>query len=436
MLCTQQPTQVRRRLVGTTTRKVGVSMAAALLATTVWGVAGQAADRSPLRTAAITQAELTPAPARAYAEFGYAVAAAGSMAVVGAPSQQVDGHSQQGDAFVFNHTPTGWHQVAILTAADGASGDNFGLSVAATPTTIVVGALAHHSNDGAVYVFTGSGSTWRQTAELNGAAGKAGLFGWSVHISGGELAVGAPEQPAGPHDDKGAVYLFDQSGSSWKPQAELFASGEGADSLFGDDMALSKTTIAVGAEYGDSGEGAVYVFTGAGSTWRQTAELLPKDGGTCDGFGTSVAMSGSTLAVGSPSYRCAGDSMGAGAVYVFTGSGSSWAQTAQLTPADGAAYDEFGYSVRTATAGGTNTVLIGAPIHTVGSHTSQGAAYVFTGSGSNWKQASELTSDNGPAFGGFGAAVALAGTTAVVGAGSQQVGSHKLQGAAYAFSPM
>ena len=46
------------------------------------------------------------------------------------------------------------------------------------------------------------------------------------------------------------------------------------------------------------------------------------------------------------------------AAYVFTGSGSAWAQTAKLTAADGAAGDYFGYSL--AIDGGT--VVIAAPV--------------------------------------------------------------------------
>ena len=53
---------------------------------------------------------------------------------------------------------------------------------------------------------------------------------------------------------------------------------------------------------------------------------------------------------------------------------------------DGAPDDDFGGSVSLS----GNTALVGAPYHTVGSNTYQGAAYVFTESGGTWSQQAEL----------------------------------------------
>ena len=55
-------------------------------------------------------------------------------------------------------------------------------------------------------------------------------------------------------------------------------------------------------------------------------------------------------------------------------------QEAKLTASDGAVDDNFGGSV--AISG--NTVVVGAPDATVGGNSGQGAAYVFTESGSGW----------------------------------------------------
>ena len=74
--------------------------------------------------------------------------------------------------------------------------------------------------------------------------------------------------------------------------------------------------------------------------------------------------------------------------------------------------DQFGYSV--AISGGT--ALVGAYNHEVGSNTWQGAAYVFTDSGSTWSQQAELTATDGAAYDLFGCSVSLSGATALVGA--------------------
>jgi hypothetical protein len=82
------------------------------------------------------------------------------------------------------------------------------------------------------------------------------------------------------------------------------------------------------------------------------------------GFGTSVALSGSTALVGAP-----GHASSAGAAYVFTGTGASWSQQAELTASDATANAKFGLAV--AVSGSTATV--GAP----GKHLKTGKAYVF-----------------------------------------------------------
>ena len=118
----------------------------------------------------------------------------------------------------------------------------------------------------------------------------------------------------------------------------------------------------------------------------QQAQLTAGDGATGDYFGYSVALAGDTALVGAY-----GDDVGAnvdqGSAYVFTRSGTSWSQQAQLTAGDGAAGDCFGNSV--ALAG--DTALVGAYADDVGANVDQGSAYVFTRSGTSWSQQAQLT---------------------------------------------
>jgi FG-GAP repeat len=148
-------------------------------------------------------------------------------------------------------------QKAKLTAADGASGDSFGWSVAISGSTAVVGADAKNSNTGAAYVFTRSGSTWTRQAELTSSDGAANdFFGLSVAISGSTAVVGAP----GKNTFTGAAYVFTRSGSAWSQQAELTASGGVGGDDFGVSVALSGSTTAAGAPFKNSSTGAAYVF--------------------------------------------------------------------------------------------------------------------------------------------------------------------------------
>jgi hypothetical protein len=122
------------------------------------------------------------------------VAIATSRAVVGADGS----NSNTGAAYVFLKSGSTWSQQAELTAADGASGDFFGVSAAISGTTALVGAWGHDSATGAAYTFNRSGSTWSQQAELTAAGGAPGdYFGFSVAIAGTTAVAGAPNANSG-----------------------------------------------------------------------------------------------------------------------------------------------------------------------------------------------------------------------------------------------
>ena len=92
--------------------------------------------------------------------------------------------------------------------------------------------------------------------------------------------------------------------------------------------------------------------------------------------------------------------------------------------------DDFGLSVSIS----SSTILVGAPLHMVGTNVQQGAAYVFTKSGTAWKQASELTASDGATSDLLGYSVSDSGTTALVGAPEHNIGNDQSQGAAYVFA--
>lgn len=149
---------------------------------------------------------------------------------------------------------------------------------------------------------------------------------------------------------------------------------------------------------------------GAGRAWVQGQELTASDPGQDDDFGVA-AIAGNVMVVGSPMHPV-GKNDDQGVAYVFTKTSSRWKQTQQLTASDGAAYDQFGLTV--AMAG--STMLISAPLHTVGNNAAQGAVYVFNDVGGTWKQTQELTASDGASQDHFGNSLAMDRSTAVVGA--------------------
>jgi FG-GAP repeat len=387
----------------------------------------------------IQQAELTATDGAAADDFGKSIAVSGNMVVVGAPQRTVGSNSTQGAAYVFVQNGGIWNQQAELTASDGAAFDEFGSSVAVDGSTVVVGAgwrtVGSNNSQGAVYVFVESGGTWSQQAELTASDGGAyNYFGFSVALSGSTIVVGAPGHGTGSNTSQGAVYVFTQSGTNWSQQAELTASdGEEYDQL-GSSVAVSGSTALVGAPChpaaGGCGPGAAYVFVESGGTWSQQAELAASDGADQDQFGWSVALDATTAVVGATLHTVGSNQNYQGAAYVFVDSGGTWSQQAELAASDGVSHDLFGYSV--ALFGSTAVVsAIWHPYTVSCSCPGPGAAYVFVESGGTWSQQAVLTASDGADNDDFGHSVALDGSTAVGGAPEHTVGSNQFQGAAY-----
>ena len=148
-------------------------------------------------------------------------------------------------------------------------------------------------------------------------------------------------------------------------EAKLAAEAGAEGDRMGYAIALEGDTALVAARYDDFAgavdRGSVYVFTRSGTSWSQQAKLVAGDGAENDEFGTSVALSGNTAVVGAV-FDDVGANADQGSVYVFTRTGTIWTQQAKLTAADGAAGDRFGASV----AASGDTVLVGAWSDAVG----------------------------------------------------------------------
>jgi len=267
-------------------------------------------------------------------------------------------------------------QEAKLTASDGAAGSSFGESVSISGSTVVVGSSLGFVGGfvGVAYVFTESGSGWTQTAKLTPSDGEElDGFGTSVSIDGNTVVVGATQTYS---SRAGAAYLFTEPTSGWTDmtQTAKLTSSDGGAWLVGAAVSISGNTVVVGAnQLSSGGPGAAYVFMKSGSRWTQTAKLTASDGAAKDEFGYSaVSINASTIVVGAPAVTIFGGSNNQGAAYVFTGSGSGWSQTAELTASDGAAHDGFGYSVSIS----SNTIVVGATHATADGNDDYGAAYV------------------------------------------------------------
>jgi hypothetical protein len=244
-------------------------------------------------------------------------------------------------------------------------------------------------------------------------------FGLSVAINGTTAIIGTREID----DDgfaSGSAYVFDAV--MGMQLAKLLPSDGAALDSFGSTVAINGTTAIVGAPGNDDNgdlSGSAYLFNTV--TGLQLAKLLPSDGAAGDQFGFSVSISGTTAIIGAPFDDDNG--FGSGSAYVFdTVTGL---QLAKLLPNDGEVNDRFGESVAI-----NGTTAIGGASGNDDNGSSSGSAYVFdivTG-----LQLAKLLPSDGAAFDNFGSSVAISGTTAIVGAASDDDNGDQ-SGSAYVF---
>ncbi len=364
-------------------------------------------------------------------QFGYAVALSGDLAVIGAPQDKVGANALQGSAYVFSRSNNlGWTQQAHLIAADGAANDLLGTTVAISGQMVIVGAaydqIGGSANQGSAYVFAVVNHAWTQQQKLLANDGAPDdYFGSAVALDGDTAIVGAVGDDVGAHVNQGSAYVYTRTGTTWTQQQKLTASNGAAQDQFGDAVALSGNSVVIGVQYNNASQGTAYVFTRAGVTWTQQQQLTASDGVASDLFGNAVAISGNTLIAGAYTAKV-GANVQQGAAYVFTRSGTVWTQQQKLTASDGTPGARFGVGV----ALDLNTAVVGASHAAVNGNTAQGAAYVFTRAGTTWTQTQRLLADDGAPSDIFGYSVGFSGTAAVVGA----LNHNSSQGVAYVFN--
>jgi predicted outer membrane repeat protein len=424
---------------------------------------------APMRATAAAQQYLKAANPESGDFFGRSVALDGDTLVVAAYGDDSAGSdpsdnsaADAGAASVFVRVGDTWTQQAYLKAANAASGDAFGQSVALDGDTIVVGAIGEDSSGsdpannsaetaGAAYVFVRTGSTWTQQAYLKAAnVASYDTFGAAVAIAGDTIVVGAVgEDSSGsdPSDNSaasaGAAYVFVRAGTTWTQQGYLKAANAGSNDNFGGAVAVSGETIVVGAVGEDSSgsdpgdnsaasAGAAYLFVRDESTWSQQGYLKATNAQAEDSFGLDVAITEDTIVVGAsyedssgsdPSDNSAAD---AGAAYVFARSGSVWSQQAYLKASNGETFDEFG----TAVAIDGATIVVGATGEASASSDPSdnsaeyaGAVYRFDRTGTTWMETGYFKAATAEADDQFGDAVALDTNQIVVGAFAEDSGS-------------
>jgi hypothetical protein len=289
--------------------------------------------------------------------FGHSVSLDSDTLVVGAPYDDGLG-TDAGLVYIFHRDVAGfWQQKTAVGAHIGSGGNNLGFSVSLSGDTLAVGVPGDDSNatgingdkydeslanSGAVYLYSRTDGVWngfvsgyiKPSFQL-----PSSRFGYSVSLSGSQLAVGAPYS----FSQSGAALVFENTGGVWSQSAFLTASNPDEFDNFGISVSVDDGNVVIGAAGEDSSavgvsgdqsngwavnSGAVYVFLRSDiGEWNQSKYLKASNTDSNDNFGSSVALSFDTIAVGAINEDSSASGINdtnsdnnardAGAVYVF-----------------------------------------------------------------------------------------------------------------------
>lgn len=280
----------------------------------------------------------------------------------------------------------------------------FGTAIAFDGVRLAISAPSDGTTAGhRIDIYRTDGGSWSLEQSVQpatvGPSPESSMFGYVLAMQGNVLVVGAPGDDTAAVDS-GAVYVFRYSATNgWREQAFEKPSSVEMGRV-GMAVALDGTTMAVG-----SAMNQVYVYA-ITDTVQLVDGLQPTPVATQDGFGLSLALSGDTLAVGSPYEESSGRGVGvadadagapgSGAAYVYRKSGSRWNLEAFIKAANSDAGDNFGTRLSldgdalAITAWKESSASASDPSDN--SSPGAGAAYVFERNGATWSQTTMLKS--------------------------------------------
>lgn len=263
------------------------------------------------------QKKLVPSDASPQSGFGAALALLGDTALIGAPHQSAPGFSELGAAYAFGRAGTSWAQQRkfLPSASDNQAGLHFGAAVAVSSSSVAIG--RDNLSAGGVDWFTGAAGAWSTAS--TGVGSSVPHFGSALAMNDVTTVIGAYGD-SGKASEAGAV--TSTSNSPPHVLTRLTASDAAATDHFGYSVALTGTTLLVGAPGVDTApgngqcstvadSGAAYVFTQSGGVFTQQKKLgainiiieappLPPCADPGMGIGTSVATDGALVLLGAP----------------------------------------------------------------------------------------------------------------------------------------
>jgi hypothetical protein len=283
----------------------------------------------------IRETTLTAGDAAYQDYFGVSVDIEGDFAIVGAFLKKFSG-VEAGAAYIFQNIAGTWTQTARFYGDEPAEEAWFGASVSISNGFAVVGAPNENMGTGAAYIFHYNGTTWERFKKLQkdrelSAVGD--FFADSVSLDRNRLIIGIP----GENQGRGAIQFFYFDGTDWIQQTKI--DGFGND-YFGEAVALYGDYAIAGMAGDDHDQGAYYIFQWDGTDWLKTAQLISGENFPESRFGTSVAINDKYAVVGSANKEPV-----SGSAFIYQNQGGSWGSIAKVAAGDTEMYHAFGSAV-------------------------------------------------------------------------------------------
>ncbi|MFT7184965.1 MAG: hypothetical protein ACI84K_000337 [Pseudohongiellaceae bacterium] len=252
---------------------------------------------------------------------------------------------------------------------------------------------------------------WIQTVLINAAKPDIGdLFGYSVSLSNGFLAVSAPGEDS---FNSGIFPWVDNTGNF---DADNNPIGDGIN----DNLNVEISNVA-------NSSGAVYIFKKEISEpngWRQIAfikqpTIQPGLANYDIGFGKKVLLVDNLLLIAAPQQQVtteideASTIVNSGIVYAYRYDTvtETWSLSTRLLSENPNANDNFGSALATH----NDFILIGAS----GENNGRGSAHLFAPSGNSWNLSATLTASNSDPGDAFGTSLAISPTKIFIGASKE-----------------
>ena len=296
-------------------------------------------------------------------ELGHSVSMDGDYSIIGGPGN---------NRVLINYfSNNAWAQQKELTGQS--SSDKFGISVAISGDTAVVGASNYSSNKGKIYIYKRSGTSWNSQQTIEGET-TDDYFGHSVAIDSDTIIVGANEKGA---NDNGKIYIYKRSGTTWNLESSI--DGEANNNKIGDKVTIKGDVMAYSAIGYQDNRGLVNIYTRSGTTWSKTEEIIGTE--TNEKIGESLTLDTNILLIGSPEKN---------KVMMYEYANDEWTRTEEIENTDSS---KFGSGVDIDAA--NNNLIIGAR-----SDTQNGKIFVYQKENNVWNKTQDFIGEaNGDEYG-------------------------------------